>query len=221
MDKLTEASSTISPKGQRVYPIQADVTVDEDIKRVVEEAVKKTGRIDILINNAGLMRFGRLEEVDPSLWDVLMNTNVRAPWRLMVGVLPEMRKVGGGSIINISSIAGIKAHIGNGFYCTSKAALQQLSQVMAVEVASENIRVNVICPAMVEDTELNDPIVGRENVQKRYDLFRPLHPLGRNGKPRDIADAALFLASDQSSWITGVILSVDGGRHLSTNRPPS
>jgi NAD(P)-dependent dehydrogenase (short-subunit alcohol dehydrogenase family) len=125
------------------------------------------------------------------------------------------------AIINMSSIAGIKAFPTNGLYGTSKAALQVLSQVMAMEVASGNIRVNVICPAVVEDTELNDPIVGKENVQKRFDRMRPLHPMGRNGKPRDVADAALFLASDQSSYITGIILNVDGGRHLATNRPPS
>jgi NAD(P)-dependent dehydrogenase (short-subunit alcohol dehydrogenase family) len=220
LEKLMEASSIISKNGERIYPIKADVTVDSEVKRIVEKAVQKTGRIDILVNNAGIMRFGKLEEVPPSLWDELMNVNARAPWRLMVAVLPEMRKVGGGSIINISSIAGIKAFPGNGFYGMSKGALQQISQVLAIEVASENIRVNVICPAIVEDTELNDPIVGKENVRSRYDRMRPLHPLGRNGKPKDIAEAALFLASDQSSWITGIILNVDGGRHLATNRPP-
>jgi NAD(P)-dependent dehydrogenase (short-subunit alcohol dehydrogenase family) len=221
MDKLAEASSRISETGEGVFTIKADVTVEADVKRLVEGAVEKTGRIDILVNNAGFMRFGKLYEMDPLLWDALMNVNARAPWRLMVAVLPEMRKVGAGSIINISSIAGLKAFSGNGMYGTSKAALQHLSQVMAIEVASENIRVNVICPAVVEDTELSIPIVGKENIQKRYDTMRPLHPLGRNGKPKDIADAALFLASDQSSWITGIILNVDGGRHLATNRPPS
>lgn len=220
LDKLLEASSIISKSGERIYPVQADLTVDKDVMRIIEEAVKKTGRIDILVNNAGIMRFGKLENVPPSLWDELVNVNARAPWRLMVAVLPEMRKVSGGSIVNISSIAGLKAFPTNGLYGMSKAALQHLSQVLAMEVASENIRVNVICAAVVEDTELNDPVVGKENVQARYDRMRPLHPLGRNGKPKDIAEAALFLASDQSSWITGVILNADGGRHLATNRPP-
>lgn len=220
LEKLMEASSIISKKGEGIYPVKADMTVDNDIKRIVEEAVKKTGRIDVLVNNAGIMRFGKLEAVSPSLWDELVNVNALGPWRLMVSVLPEMRKVGGGAIINISSIAGIKAFSGNGLYGAAKAVLQKFSQVLALEVASENIRVNVICPGMVEDTELNDAIVGKENVHKRYDQWRPLHPLQRNGKPKDIADAALFLASDQSSLITGIILNVDGGRHLATNRPP-
>lgn len=219
--KLREAISTIAKDGDRVHMIGADVTVEGDIRRLVELAMEKTGRIDILVNNAGVMRFGKLDETDPSSWDMQILTNAYAPWRLMVAVLPEMRKVGGGSIINISSIAGLKAFPGVGLYCTSKAALQMLSQVMAMEVASENIRVNLICPAVVEDTELPLPIFGEEKVSEFYDNMRPLHPLGRNGTPKDVADAALFFASDQSSWITGTILNLDGGRHLATNRPPS
>ena len=130
-----------------------------------------------------------------------------------------MRKTGGGRIINFSSIAGLKAFPNSGVYCTTKAALQLLSQVMAMEGASDKIRVNVICPALVEGTELANPIFGKEHVQEFYEKIRPLHPLGRSGRPADIAEAALFLASEQSSWITGVIFPVDGGRHMATNRP--
>jgi NAD(P)-dependent dehydrogenase (short-subunit alcohol dehydrogenase family) len=90
---------------------------------------------------------------------------------------------------------------------------------MSMETAADNIRVNLILPALVEDTELAIPIFGKENIPDFYNRLRNLHPLGRNGKPKDIADAALFFASEESSWITGVMLSVDGGRHLTTNRP--
>jgi len=220
LERLREASLAISSRGERVYMVQADVTVEADRQKIVNEAVGKTGRIDILVNNAGFMKFGKLETVDPSVWDTLMKVNAYAPWRLMVAVLPEMRKVGGGSIVNISSISGIKAFPTNGLYGVSKGALQQLSQVLAMEVASENIRVNVICPAVIEDTELNDAIFGKENVPIRYDRMRSLHPLGRNGRPEDVAEAALFLVSDQSSWITGILLNLDGGRNLASNRPP-
>ena len=220
-NKLKEAVSTIAPNGDRVYSIRADVTVESDIKRLVELAVEKTGRIDILVNNAGVMRFGRLDEIDPSLWDLHMRTNSWGPWRLMVAVLPELRKVGGGSIVNITSIAGDKAFPGVGLYGASKASLQKLSQVMAMEVASDNIRVNLISPALVEDTELSIPIIGddEEKIAAFYKKIRPLHPLGRGGKVEDIADAAIFLASEQSSFITGIILEVDGGRHMASNRP--
>jgi NAD(P)-dependent dehydrogenase (short-subunit alcohol dehydrogenase family) len=221
MDKISEAVKKISQNGEGVYAVQADVTVEDDIKKIAEVTTEKTGRIDILVNNAGTRQYGRLEEINPQIWDVMMNTNARAPWRLMVAVLPGMRKVGGGSIINISSIAGTKAYVGNGIYGTSKAALQHLSQVMAMEMASENIRVNVISASVVEDTEIFDEVLGSETTQRGYVQMQALHPLGRNGKPKDIADAAFFLASDQSLWITGITLSVDGGRNIATNNPVS
>ena len=218
-EMLTEAKSVISSNGDRVLSVTADITKEEDITRLIDEAVSKTGRIDVLVNNAGIMRFGKLHETPVEEWESMMRTNAFGPWRLMVQVVPHMRKAGGGSIINLSSIAGIKALAGAGVYCTSKTALQMVSQVMAMETAADNIRVNMILPALVEDTELAYPIFGKENIPDFYNRLRNLHPMGRNGKPKDIADAALFFASDESSWITGVMLNVDGGRHLATNRP--
>lgn len=218
-EQLDKAARAISPEGERIVAVTADVTREEDILKVVRAAVSKTGGIDVLVNSAGLMRFGKLDESGVESWDLMMRTNAFAPWRFMVAVLPEMRKRGGGAILNISSIAGIKAFPGAGIYCASKAVLQVLTQVLAMETAAEGIRVNAICPAVVEDTELADPIFGAGKVRDFYNTMRPLHPLGRNGKPSDIANAALFLVSRESSWITGVLLSVDGGRHMATNRP--
>ena len=218
-EKLSEAEAKISSGGDRVKSVVADITKEEDIISLIDETIKATGKIDVLVNNAGIMRFGKLHETPLDEWESMMSINVFGPWRLMVHAVPHMRKAGGGSIINLSSIAGIKALAGAGVYCTSKASLQMLSQVMAMETAADNIRVNLILPALVEDTELADPIFGKENIPDFYDRFRSLHPMGRNGKPKDIADAALFFASEDSSWITGVMLSVDGGRHLATNRP--
>ena len=165
------------------------------------------------------MRFGKLHETPVDEWESMMRTNAFGSWRLMVQAVPHMRKVGGGSIINLSSLAGIKALAGAGVYCTLKTALQMVSQVMAMETAADNIRVNMILQALVEDTELAYPIFGKGNIPDFYNRLSNLHPMGRNGKPKDIADAALFFASDESSWIAGVMLNVDGGRHLATNRP--
>jgi meso-butanediol dehydrogenase/(S,S)-butanediol dehydrogenase/diacetyl reductase len=218
-EKLIESAKAISPQGERVLTVPADVTVIEDIEKLVAAAANRTGAIDILVNNAGAMQFDTLDAATESDWDLMMKTNAWGPWKLMAHVVPYMKKAGRGSIVNISSIAGIKAFPGAGLYCASKAALQVLSQVAAMENASENIRVNCILPAVVEDTELTASALGEENVQSFWDKFGPLHPLGRNGKPVDIADAALFLASPQSSWITGVLLNVDGGRNMATNRP--
>lgn len=218
---LDESAAIIAPGGERVLCVTADITSESDIERLIEETDAASGRLDVLVNNAGVMRFGNLDKTPIAEWDLMMKTNAYAPWRVMVHAVPLMKRVGGGSIINISSIAGIKAFPGTGVYCASKAAMQVISQVMAMEGASDNIRVNCILPALVEDTELAFPIVGEENIQDFWNKMRPLHPLGRNGVPMDIAKAALFLATDQSEWITGVLLNVDGGRHMATNRPPA
>ena len=218
-EKLLESAKLIASDAGQVFCVAADVTVEEDIKRLLRQAAEEMGRIDILVNNAGVMRFGQLEETSMSDWELMMKTNVWGPWRLMVHVMPYMKEVGGGAIVNVSSISGIKPFAGVGAYCASKAALQIISQTAAMENAPNNIRVNCILPAVVEDTELPNPIMGAQNVQAFYDKLRLLHPLGRNGKPEDIADAALFLASEQSAWVTGTLFNVDGGRHMATNRP--
>jgi 3-oxoacyl-[acyl-carrier protein] reductase len=217
--KLAAAAAEIAADGERMLCVRADVTVEDDIKHLLASAAAKMGGIDILVNNAGAMRFGPLHEAAQSDWDLMLRTNVWGPWRLMVHVLPYMREAGGGAIICISSISGIKPFPGAGLYCMSKAALQMLSQTVAMENAADQIRVNCILPALVEDTELADSCVGPENVQALWAKLRPLHPMGRSGKPADIADAALFLASEQSAWITGLLMNVDGGRHMVTNRP--
>lgn len=125
-EKLAETSREISPRGERIQYVPADITVEEDMKHLLAAAGEKMG-IDILVNNAGVMRFGKLDEMPAGDWDLMMKTNAWGPWRLMVHVLPYMKKAGGGSIINISSIAGIKAFPGVGIYCASKAALQVIS----------------------------------------------------------------------------------------------
>jgi NAD(P)-dependent dehydrogenase (short-subunit alcohol dehydrogenase family) len=217
--KLVDACAAISPSGERIAGVPADVTRDADIGRVVREVGARAGGLDILANCSGMMRFGKLESLDPALLGEMFNANTFAPWRLSSAVLPLMRARGGGSIVNISSISGLRPFEGSGAYCMAKSALIMMSQVMALELASENIRVNVICPGMVEDTELGDAIFSPDQVRASYERFRPLHPLGRNGKPGDIAEAALFFASPESSWATGSVLPLDGGRHLTTNKP--
>ena len=219
LEAAERTAEKIRSAGGEALAVEADVSNEGEVKAMVDKTLEKFGRIEILVNNAGIMRFGKLHETPVDEWDSMMRTNAFGPWRLMVQAVPHMRKAGGGSIINLSSIAGIKALAGAGVYCTSKTALQMVSQVMAMETAADNIRVNMILPALVEDTELAYPIFGKENIPDFYNRLRNLHPMGRNGKPKDIADAALFFASDESSWITGVMLNVDGGRHLATNRP--
>ena len=219
MEKLEETVRLIGGSGDRVLPLTCDVTDQAQILELVKKVADKFGGIDVLINNAGVMRFDELGAADDQTYELLMRTNVWAPWRLSVAAIPHLKQRGGGSIVTISSIAGLKAMSGAGLYCTSKAAVQMISQTLALEHAADNIRINVICPALVEETELALPIVGADGLQEFYSKLRPLHPLGRNGKPEDVADAALFYASEASRWITGTILPVDGGRMLTSNRP--
>jgi NAD(P)-dependent dehydrogenase (short-subunit alcohol dehydrogenase family) len=216
---LAQAAADIAPDGTRIMHQVLDVGRPADIAAFMNAVAERFSRVDILVNNAGIMRFGSLAESTEELWSTIMDINLLGPWRMMNAAVPYMRRQGGGSIVNISSIAGHKAFAGTGVYCTSKAALVMMSQVAALELAADRIRVNLIAPGLVEDTELANPIVGVDGLPAFYERLRSLHPLGRCGKPQDAADAALFLASDQSSWISGVLLPLDGGRHLATNRP--
>ncbi len=216
---LRDAAFRISPTGERMRFVVADLRSGEDRKRLVEFAETTFGGLDILVNNAGMMRFGRVEDIDEEAVREMMEINLIAPLGLMRDVLPLMRARGGGSIVNISSISGLRPFAGSGAYCASKAALVMLSRVMALETAGDAIRVNAICPGLVEDTGLGDAIFSPERVKESYERFRPFHPLGRNGLPGDVAEAALFLASERSSWITGAILPLDGGRSLTTMGP--
>ncbi len=217
------ARDALSSRGHSCLFVPTDVSEPESVKRVVDAAMETYGRIDILYNNAGgsTLQDGPVTTAPFEEFWLKMKVDLFGTWLGCHYVIPHMIAAGGGSVINLSSLAGIKAFPGHGIYGTSKAALIELSQVMAMELASDNIRVNVICPAHVEGTELHIATVGKENIGKRSELMASLHPLGRNGKPEDIANAALFLASDQSSWLTGIVLNADGGRSLETNRTPS
>lgn len=205
---LKEICSQIDPGGNRVFYTTFDFRKDDDCRELARFAVAHTGRIDILVNHFDYKQPGRLDEVQMDLWNEILATNALAPWRLGVAVLPEMRKAGGGAIVNISSIAGETGFAGMGLYCTSHAALQMLSKVMAKELSPDNIRINLICPAVVTDSETQ--------VSETNDAPPP-ELRGKSGNPRDVADAALFLVSDRSEWLTGITLNLDGGRHLSPN----
>jgi NAD(P)-dependent dehydrogenase (short-subunit alcohol dehydrogenase family) len=217
--KLAEAAAAFAPTGERVLTLPGDLTRAEDVARVVERVGSARAGLDAVVNCMGIMRFGKLETLAPEALRDMLEVNTIAPWRLSVALLPLMRAKGAGAIVNISSISGMRPFEGSGAYCMSKSALIMMSQVMALETAAEHIRVNVICPGMVEDTELGDSIFSPDQVAASYARFRTTHPLGRNGSPRDVADAALFLCSPASEWITGAVLPLDGGRHLTTNKP--
>jgi NAD(P)-dependent dehydrogenase (short-subunit alcohol dehydrogenase family) len=209
-EKLQELARDIGDSSQTIT-IAADVSKKPDIENLLARTVARFGSINVLLNNAGVLHIGNVEQITEEQWDETFNVNVRGLWMLSRAVLPQMRKAGGGAIINVASVLGINGARNRASYAPSKGAVVLLTKCMAIDHGHENIRVNAICPSFVE-TDLTaavlrsipDPqAVRRERIT--------LHPLGRLGQPEDIAGLAVYLASDESSWVTGSVFPVDGG----------
>ncbi|SFU00246.1 3-oxoacyl-[acyl-carrier protein] reductase [Pseudovibrio denitrificans] len=199
--------------GDNAYFIETDVTVRSDVKAMVAHAVEKTGRLDIVVNNAGYThRNCPLTQVDENNFDRILEVNTKAIYLTTLEVLPEMEKQGGGVIINTASTAGIRPRPGLTWYNASKGWVITATKSMAVELAPQNIRVNALCPVAGE-TGMLELFMGEDTPEKRQQ-FRESIPLGRFSRPEDIANAALWLASDEAQFITGVALEVDGGRTI-------
>ena len=199
------------PAGDNLAFIAADVARTEDAARIVAYAVERFGGLDILVNNAGIQLQKSLEETSEAEWDEVMAVNVKGIFLCTRAALPALRRRGGGAIINIGSYDGFLADPNFSAYCASKGAAHALTRAMAVDLGSDSIRCNVICPGwieteMVEDyiAHLPDPVAARASIES-------LHPVGRTGRPADIASLALWLASDESSFFTGQQFVADGG----------
>jgi NAD(P)-dependent dehydrogenase (short-subunit alcohol dehydrogenase family) len=202
--KLEAAAQEI---GAKCMPIAADVSRTEDVQKLVAAAVEKFKRVDILVNNAAVLLPGTAEQLSEEDFDETFAINVRGLWLLSRAVLPQMRASGGGSIINIGSVLSMLGARNRIAYAASKGAVLAMTRAMALDHAAENIRVNCICPGIVE-TEMVARFSMDENARRQR---LAMHPLGRFGKPEDVAGLAVFLASDESAWITGTEQTVDGG----------
>ena len=197
--------------GSAAIAIAADVSKRADIDAMVKAAAEKFGRLDILVNNAGYThRNGDLLKVDEATFDRIYNVNMKAIYLAALAAVPVMEKQGGGSIITTASTAGLRPRPGLVWYNASKGWAINATKSMAVELAPKKIRVNCLCPVAGETGMLAD-FMGEDTPEKRA-LFRASIPLGRLSTPLDIANAALWLASDEAEFITGVALEVDGGR---------
>lgn len=202
-------------KGVRCVFVEADHTKLEDCQRVVDAALKEFDRIDILFNNAGIVTRGTADTTSEEVWGDTFNINVTAVWHMCKLVIPQMKKQGGGVIINNGSDWSVVAGKNAFPYIMSKGAVGMMTKAMALDYARENIRVNAVCPG---DTfvdrwiekgyfEGSDPVSIEKAMQESSEYI----PMGRFGKPEEIANAVLFLASDDSSFVTGHLLMVDGG----------
>jgi 3-oxoacyl-[acyl-carrier protein] reductase len=210
-----KTADLIKQAGSEAQFINADVTKASDVERMIRKTVGTYGKLDIIVNNAGFpMGPIPIEEVEESLYDRIMAVNVKSIYLTARYVVPIMRKQGGGVIINITSIAGVRPRPNMNVYCASKGGAIVLTKAMAIELASDKIRVNSVGP-VAADTPMLAKFIGED---KDYEAgkakFIATIPLGRLATPEDIAQAVLYLASDEASLVTGVNLEVDGGRGI-------
>ncbi len=209
-DRIEEVAREASAEGAALA-VAADVSKQDDIEKVIEQTLGAYAGINVLVNNAGILHPGTVEQVTEQQWDETFHLNVRGLWLFSRAVLPHMRQARGGSIVNMASVLGINGARLRAVYSASKGAVILLTKCMAIDHGPEKIRVNAICPSFVE-TELTaaylkqvaDPeAVRRERIN--------VHPIGRLGQPEDVGGLAVYLASDESSWVTGATFPVDGG----------
>ena len=206
--KLTESATKI-PNG---FAIPGDIRKKNDVKKIMKKIIMKYGKLDILINNAGIFpKIKQLHKIDEDEWTEILDVNLTGQFRFTKEAIPFLQKTSG-SIVNISSDAGLKAYQGFNAdaYSASKAALILLTKCWALEYAKNKIRVNCICPGVV-DTDMTKPFL---KTQRDKEFMDNEHPIGRIGKPEEIAKAVLYFVSNDASWTTGAILTVDGGESI-------
>jgi 3-oxoacyl-[acyl-carrier protein] reductase len=200
--------------GAAAHCVAGDVTEADHIKVAVEKAVAFGGGIDIVVNNAGWSYANRpLLDVSEAEFDRVFAVNVKSIFHMTNAVVPLMRKAGGGAIINVGSTGGIRPRPGLAWYNASKAAVNLVSRALALELAADKIRVNAIAP-VIGATGLLETFMGVPDTPENRAKFIATIPMGRMSSPRDIANACLYLASDEAEFITGVVLELDGGRTI-------
>jgi NAD(P)-dependent dehydrogenase (short-subunit alcohol dehydrogenase family) len=214
---LEEVADEIIAKGGRVRILSIDVTRADAPTTIVQAAVEGFGGLDVLVNAAGIIASGSVESTSDELWDTMLDINVRAPFRLIREAAPHLaaRK---GAVVNVSSVTGLRSFPGLVAYCTSKSAVDQLTRCAALDLAPKGVRVNAVNPGVVVTNLHRRSGMNEEQYAAFLERSRETHPLGRPGRPEEIAELILFLASDRAGWITGETVAVDGGRHLTCAR---
>jgi NAD(P)-dependent dehydrogenase (short-subunit alcohol dehydrogenase family) len=206
-----EVAREISGAGGCVMFERADVTSTADCRRAVEHTVHKFGGIDVLFNNAGVIRRASVVEISEEQWDAVIAVNLKSIFLMCREVIPIMAAVHGGSIINTASGWGLAGGERAAAYCASKGAVVLLTKAMAIDHGRQNIRVNCLCPGDTDTAMLRSEARQLGEAEDRFLSASARRPLGRVGKPEEIAQAALYLASEAASFVTGAALVVDGG----------
>ncbi|ESX98058.1 SDR family oxidoreductase [Mesorhizobium sp. LNJC405B00] len=204
---------------ERLAFMPLDVTKEASVRTFVDAVLQKFGRIDVLVNNAGIVIHKSIDEQTIEDWDRLMAVNLRGPFLMAKYVVPEMRRIGSGTIVNIGSVEGYMVNPWHTAYAATKAGVHGLTLGLAVDLGPDGVRCNTVCPGWIE-TDLNRAYVelhpDRSLVERE---LAQLHPLGRIGSPKEIANTVLWLASDESNFVSGEMIAVDGARTKKISLP--
>jgi NAD(P)-dependent dehydrogenase (short-subunit alcohol dehydrogenase family) len=210
-EALRQLQGEVESEGAEFLGIAADLSRENELDQVVTKAVERFAGIDVLVNAAGHISSGTIENTSTQAWDAMLEINLRTPFALMQRALPSLIERAG-NIVNVSSVTGLRAFPGVLAYCVSKAGLDQLTRCAALELAAKGVRVNAVNPGVVV-TEIHKR---GGMTEEQYDAFlehsKTTHPLGRVGQASEVAELIYFLASERASWITGATYSIDGGR---------
>src|SRR5215204_2118235 len=200
--------------GLEVRGLREDVTSSADMKRLMDFAAETYGGVDVLVNSAGVQRYGTVVETEEEVWDEVLDVNLKGIYLASRHAIPEMKKRGGGAIVNLSSVQAFASQKGVAAYTASKGAINALTRAMAVDHAQENIRVNAVCPASVDTPMLRwaaDLFKGNKSAEETVEDWGRTHPLGRVAKPEEVAEVVAFLAGPRARFVTGSEYKVDGG----------
>jgi NAD(P)-dependent dehydrogenase (short-subunit alcohol dehydrogenase family) len=214
---LQSVAGGLPPGSAPALVVAHDVTSAGAGDAIVNAALARYGRLDVLVNAAGIIAMGAVEQTDDGLWNRVMELNVNAPFRLMRAAIPGLKERKG-AIVNVSSVNGRRVFPGLAAYNVSKGALDHLTRCAAIELAASGVRVNAVNPGVTVTNLHRRGGMGEEQYASFLSRAKETHPLGRPGEAAEVADLIVFLASDRASFITGETIAVDGGRHLTCAR---
>ncbi|MDX6613121.1 MAG: hypothetical protein QOD75_2307 [Blastocatellia bacterium] len=214
---LQELSEEVRTHAVESLAITADLSREAEVERAMKEAADRFSQLDVLVNAAGILITGSIENTSLEQWDTMMNINLRSVFQQMKLAVPLLEKTRG-NIVNVSSVTGLRSFPGVLAYCVSKAAVDQLTRCTALELAPKGIRVNAVNPGVVVTDIHRRGGMSEDNYAAFLEHSKTTHPLGRVGEAGEIADLILYLASPRASWITGATYSIDGGRALTCAR---